>query len=215
MYKSANNSSRIPECYKKYLITQDPQHCHISERCKGWGCKYLLSISAQNTCDVLTYWYQFGHFADDSYSKWIVDKQDISAALQKEILKLGLSQCPKFDSKEVAATLDLLPSEIFIDNTNWTLMADVYTGEIAGIAHFEEFPPDAELEDLISTVDWDSLWNSVFPADTPNNTPKEKLIPDNQRDNQEVSQTNSTLAGSAYFYSLLFFLVINHSFVGV
>ena len=187
MYKSANNSSRIPECYKKYLITQDPQHCHISERCKGWGCKYLLSISAQNTCDVLTYWYQFGHFADDSYSKWIVDKQDIAAALQKEIQKLELSRCPKFDSKEVEATLDLLPSEIFIDNTHWTLMADVYTGEIAGIAHFEEFPPDAELEDLISTVDWDSLWNSVFPADTPNNTPKEKLTSDNRRDNQEVS----------------------------
>lgn len=29
-----------------------------------------------------------------------------------------------------------------------------------------------------------------------NNTPKEKLIPDNQRDNQEASQTNSTLAGN-------------------
>lgn len=69
-------------------------------------------------------------------------------------------------------------------------MADVYTGEIAGIVHLEEFPPDAELEDLISTVDWDSLWNSVFPADTadtPNNTSKGKLTPDNQRDNQEVS----------------------------
>ena len=34
-------SVRIPECYKKYLITQDPQHCRISERCKGWGCKYI------------------------------------------------------------------------------------------------------------------------------------------------------------------------------
>ena len=189
-----NSGSHILECYKEYLTTQDPQHCHISERCKGWGCKYLLSISAQNTCDVLTYWYQFGHFADDSYSKWIVDKQKISAALQKEIQTLGLSQCPKFDSREEEATLDLLPSEIFIDNIHWTLMADIHTGEIAGISHLEEFPPNTELEDLIFPVDWDNLWDSVFSPNTPNNTPKDKPIPDNLFNNQSVSKIANTPA---------------------
>lgn len=38
--------------------------------------------------------------------------------------------------------------------------------------------------------------SKVIHIFVPNNTPKEKLTPDNQRDNQEVSQTNSTLAGN-------------------
>ena len=183
-------SVKISECYKEYLITQDTQHCRISEHCKGWGCKYISSISADNTYSAFKYWYEFGHFADNNYNKWIVDKQKLSTALQKEVQSLGLSQCPKFDSKEVSATLYSLPREIDIDNIHWTLMEDISTREIIGISHFEELPPATELKDLMSGVDWDR----VFPANTPNNTPKDKPVSDNLFDNQNVSKIANTPA---------------------
>jgi len=195
---------RILECYKQYLTTQDPQHCHISERCKGWGCKYLLSISADNTYSAFKYWYEFGHFADNKYNKWIVDKQELSTALQKEIQTLGLSQCPKFDNKEVSAALYSLPREIDIDNIHWTLMEDISTREIIGISHFEELPSDTELKDLMSGVDWDS----VFSPNTPNNTPKDKPVPNNLFNNQNVSKISNTPALGTYFYSLWFVLFV-------
>jgi hypothetical protein len=90
----------------------------------------------------------------------------------------------------VVATLDLLPSEIVIDNIHWTLMEDISTREIIGISHFEELPPATELKDLMSGVDWDR----VFPANTPNNTPKDKPVSDNLFDNQNVSKIANTPA---------------------
>nr|DAK56642.1 MAG TPA: hypothetical protein [Bacteriophage sp.] len=197
-------SVRISKCYKQYLTTQDPQHCHISEHCKGWGGKYISSISADNTYSAFKYWYEFGHFADNNYNKWIIDKQELSTALKKDVQSLGLSQCPKFDSKDVVATLDLLPSEIVIDNIHWTLMEDISTREIIGISHFEELPPATELKDLMSGVDWDR----VFPANTPNNTPKDKPVSNNLFDNQNVSKIANTPALGTYFYLLWFVLFI-------
>lgn len=158
----------ILKCYKAYLKYPSSLHCQISEQCIGWGCKYLLSIAHENSCIASKYWYEFGYFENNKFEKWIVDKTKITSILQNEVDKLDLSQCQRFDIKEVLDKINLLANEIIVDNIYWTLLENSETKEIIGVAHLENMDFDINNKDLISTTDWDS----IFPTNTPKYTPK-------------------------------------------
>lgn len=93
-------------------------HCYDEG---GWGCKHLSSILLRND-SYYSYrselcWYDFGHFADDT---WHIDKNRILTVLRDEAQKKQLTLCQFYSEDRVNSTIQTLLDEIVVsDESEW------------------------------------------------------------------------------------------------
>ena len=109
---------RYVECADKREVSPQPsRYCEKSHAGgQGWGCRYLSATEREPVTPRYTFgrpptgWWDFGGFDSDLH--FVVRKEHIREALQKEADRAGLSFCPQFDFQRVSASVDSLPDEI-------------------------------------------------------------------------------------------------------
>jgi len=106
------------ECADRREVS--PQPCRYCDKAhaggRGWGCRYLAAIEREPTIRRFNLgrppvgWWDFGGFDSDQH--FVIRKEQIREALQKEADRTGLPFCPQYDVKRVSASVDSLPDEI-------------------------------------------------------------------------------------------------------
>jgi len=106
------------ECADRRDVSPQPdRYCDRSQTGgQGWGCRYLSAIEREPVIRRHVFgrpptgWWDFGTL--DSDQRFVVRKEHIREALQKEADRAGLRFCPRFDFGRVSASVDSLPDEI-------------------------------------------------------------------------------------------------------
>ncbi len=109
---------RYVECADKREVSPQPgRYCEKSHSGgQGWGCRYLSATEREPAAPRYSFgtpptgWWDFGAF--DADGRFVVRKEHIRDALQKEAERAGLSFCPQFDFQRVSAAVDALPDVI-------------------------------------------------------------------------------------------------------
>lgn len=109
---------RYVECAEKRDVSPQPdRYCGKAHSGgQGWGCRYLSAIEREPVSPRHSFgrpptgWWDFGSF--DAEQHFVVRKDHVREALQKEADRAGLSFCPQFDFKRVSAAVDALPDQI-------------------------------------------------------------------------------------------------------
>jgi ATPase family associated with various cellular activities (AAA) len=119
------------EKYQKAVIQEE--HCKLQYKEKGWGCKFLEAIDLglpKNSYDYdrYTYWFQFGKFESDQ--EWVIDKEKICLALERETKLQNLNLCAIFKFENIEEILKTLPDKILLKgNENWEIdFEEISTG---------------------------------------------------------------------------------------
>jgi len=151
-----------------------PQPCRYCEKAhaggRGWGCRYLSAIEREpvirrfNLGRPPTGWWDFGSFDADQH--FVVRKDQIREALQKEADRAGLPFCPQYDFARVSASVDSLPDEIDPSSSStWeTVFEDYAEGDTISRRAVGVRPVAA-----------DSVVNNML---TPQQEPVDRHIPD-------------------------------------
>ncbi len=109
---------RYVECADKREVSPQPsRYCEKSHAGgQGWGCRYLSAMEREPVVPRYSFgqpptgWWDFGGFDSDQH--FVVRKDHIREALQKEADRAGLSFCPQYDFQRVCAAVDSLPDVI-------------------------------------------------------------------------------------------------------
>ncbi len=124
---------RYVECADKREVSPQPnRYCERSHAgAQGWGCRYLSATEREPVIPQYSFgrpptgWWDFGGF--DSELHFVVRKEHIREALQKEADRAGLSFCPQFDFQRVSASVDSLPDEIDpTSSSTWEVVYEDY-----------------------------------------------------------------------------------------
>ena len=127
---------RYVECADKREVSPQPdRYCDKSHAGgQGWGCRYLSATEREPATPRYSFgqpptgWWDFGGFDSDRH--FVIRKEHIREALQKEADRAGLSFCPQFDFQRVSAAVDSLPDEI--DPTSSSAWEIVYEDHADG-----------------------------------------------------------------------------------
>ena len=124
----------IIKCQNGYDSSPDQEYYCINEYDKlGWGCKFLSNIRRQIPIDSYyynrgEYWFNYGSFAREN--NWIINKDNLLSALNKEALQKKLDICKYFNIDELNEIVKSLPNNINLNESNdWEVIyEEIYDG---------------------------------------------------------------------------------------